>query len=201
VGNLTRKQSLLLLENRAIQKASRGAGIPNRRRCFISYHIDDQAEVNDFVDQFGEYFIFTCLGVTDEDNFVDSVDEDTIKRVIRDNHLRTTTVTIVLVGKCTKNRKFVDWEISSSLRDDPRNKRSGIVAIPLPSLNNTWNLPQRLSDNYDRTNSSKSYVVGLPYPATVQQLRGYVERAIENRDQLSKLVVNSRPLMRFNTQC
>src|SRR5262249_202980 len=44
-----------------------------------------------------------------------------------------TTVTILLVGRETKFRKHVDWELYSSMRDGPRNKRSGIVVINLPS--------------------------------------------------------------------
>lgn len=175
--------------------------LPDRRKCFISYHVADQEEVQAFVEKFGRDFIFTCLGVVDEDNFVNSDDDETIKRVIREKHLTNTSVTIVLIGKCTWARKFIDWEISSSLRNDSVNKRSGVVAIPLPSLNNSWKLPQRLKDNYNANDEDASYVVGKPYPASILQLRTYVEQAIYNRDKRSHLTDNKRPLMKSNFVC
>ena len=46
---------------------------------------------------------------------------------------RLSTVTIVLVGTETKRRKHIDWEIYSSMYDGPVNKKSGILAICLPS--------------------------------------------------------------------
>ena len=195
-------RSMLLkeMEKRATLMASR-KNLPNRRRCFVSYHVDDQVEVQNFIDTFGDDFIFKCLGVTDEDNFVDSVNEETIRRVIREKYLTNTSVTIVLVGKCTKSRKFVDWEIASSLRDDPKNKRSGIVAIPLPSLNNSWSLPSRLKANYKANDSAGTYVIGRKYPTSSAMLRSYVEEAILKRDNKYVLVDNTLPLLRRNGTC
>ena len=40
-------------------------------------------------------------------------------RTTGENYLSNTTVTIVLIGECTKARKYVDWEIASTLRNDP----------------------------------------------------------------------------------
>lgn len=196
-NDLTKQISMSVLAEHVAKRKNQ----PDRRKCFISYHVADQEEVQDFVAKFGEDFIFTCLGVVDEDNFVNSDEDETIKRVIREKHLANTSVTIVLIGKCTWARKFIDWEISSSLRNDSVNKRSGVVAIPLPSLNNSWKLPQRLKDNYSATDEAASYVVGKPYPESSSQLRRYVEQAIYNRDNSAHLVENSRPLMKLNFTC
>lgn len=196
-SNLLKQINLNL---RAGQMALKGSA-PDRRKCFVSYHVDDIQEVQNFIDSFGEDFLFTCLGVVDEDNFVDSTDDETIKRAIRQKHLTGTSVTIVLIGKCTSKRKFVDWEISSSLRNDSVNKRSGVVAIPLPSLNNSWTLSPRIMDNYVEGDDSASYIVGRSYPSSSSKLREYVELAIKKRDNNSNLVNNSRELMRKNLPC
>ncbi|MBN1655077.1 MAG: TIR domain-containing protein [Deltaproteobacteria bacterium] len=44
---------------------------------------------------------------------------DYVMRRIRDEHLRDSTVTIVMIGNCTWSRKYVDWELQASLRSGP----------------------------------------------------------------------------------
>ena len=63
----------------------------------------------------------------------DDLDDQTIRRIIRDDYLRDSTVTILLVGIETRGRKHVDWEVYSSMIDGPVNKKSGILVINLPS--------------------------------------------------------------------
>ncbi|WP_205414904.1 TIR domain-containing protein, partial [Klebsiella pneumoniae] len=67
------------------------------------------------------------------------IDEDEapqkIREIIRDEYLRDTSVLILLVGTETKNRKHVDWELYSSMRDSTINKKSGILVVNLPSTN------------------------------------------------------------------
>ena len=58
---------------------------------------------------------------------------DTVRSRIRDEFIADATVTVVLVGRCTWQRKHVDWEIGSSLRDTKRNSRCGLLGILLPS--------------------------------------------------------------------
>ena len=71
----------------------------------------------------------------DTGDIPDDMDDESIRRKIRDEYLRDSTVTIVLVGTKTKNRKHVDWEIYSSMYDGTVNKKSGIVVIMLPNTN------------------------------------------------------------------
>ena len=53
-------------------------------------------------------------------------------QIIRDDYLRDSTVTILLVGTETKCRKHVDCEVYSSMIDGTFNKKSGILVVNLP---------------------------------------------------------------------
>ena len=61
----------------------------------------------------------------------------TIRRIIRDQYLRDSSVTILLVGTATWGRKHVDWELYSSMIDGTVNKRSGVLVVNLPSTGDT----------------------------------------------------------------
>ena len=65
----------------------------------------------------------------------DTLSNETIRTAIRDHYLKDTTVTILLVGTETKNRKYIDWELKSSMINGAINKKSGILVINLPSIN------------------------------------------------------------------
>ena len=66
-----------------------------------------------------------------------SLSSEAIRRIIRDSHLRDSTVTILLVGTETRFRKHVDWELKSSMINGSLNKRSGLLVVNLPSTNCT----------------------------------------------------------------
>lgn len=102
-------------------------------KVFVSFHhANDQwfknylvtwAKINDvFID-----------GSVEMGEIPDSWDDERIREYIRDEHLKDTTVTILLVGIETKYRKHVDWELYSSMYDGKVNKKSGIIVILLPS--------------------------------------------------------------------
>src|SRR5213082_3323838 len=79
---------------------------------------------------------------------------DNVRRIIRDKHLAQTSVTIVLVGARTWQRKHVDWEISATLTDTDLNTRSGLVGILLPTYPQYprytgETIPPRLWDNLE----------------------------------------------------
>ena len=63
----------------------------------------------------------------------ENLDDDAIRQKIRDDYLKDSTVTIVLLGIETKNRKNVDWEIYSSMFNGKVNKQSGVLVVNLPS--------------------------------------------------------------------
>lgn len=172
-----------------------------RHKCFLSYHRDDVDEVEQFVEQFGETFIPRVVGVTEDDPLVDSDDTDYIMDKIRENYLTDSTVTIVLIGSCTWARRFVDWEIMSTLRNDYKNKRSGLLALQLPSVDGgTPSLPGRLSDNLS-TNQDEAYARYYRYPAGESTLRGWISDAFSARDDRGSLVNNSRARRARNSAC
>lgn len=197
---MTRKQTLIRLQKVASAASARKSD-STRHKCFISYHVDDMDEVESFMEKFGSEFIPRSVGVTSEDDFVDSDDDDYIKRKIREKYLTDSTVTIVLLGKCTWSRKFVDWEISSSLRDDSSNKRNGLLAYPLPSMNNSARLSDRLKDNWNKDKSAESYLSYMAYPTTAAGLRAHIDDAFTARTSKASKASNSRSLRQRNASC
>ena len=106
-------------------------------KVFISYHHNlDQYYKNRLVEMGTQYEIFLDRSV-DTGDISEDLSDESIRRKIRDEYLRDSTVTIVLVGLETKRRKHLDWEIYSSMIDGQVNKKSGILVVNLPSTGNT----------------------------------------------------------------
>jgi hypothetical protein len=104
-------------------------------RVFVSYHhANDQLDKEKLVRWAKVNDIFIDWSV-DTDDISDDLTDQQIREIIRDEYLRESTVTIVLVGTETKYRKHVDWEIFSSMYDGKVNKKSGIIVINLQSIN------------------------------------------------------------------
>lgn len=107
------------------------------QNVFISFHhANDQAYKDELIRLNEQHRIFSNISV-DTHNIADNLPTQTIRQIIRDEYLRDSSVTIVLVGKDTKRRKHVDWEIKSSMIDGSINKKSGILVINLPSTGAT----------------------------------------------------------------
>ena len=101
-------------------------------RVFISYyHHDDQVYKNDLVKWAEEHEVFVD-GSVDIGDIPDDWDDQKIRETIRDEYLKDTSVTILLVGPNTRHRKHVDWELYSSMYDGKVNKKSGIIVVMLP---------------------------------------------------------------------
>jgi len=102
-------------------------------KVFISYHHgNDQSYKNGLIEYGKHYGVFIDKSV-DTGKIDDRLSDQAIREKIRDEHLRDSTVTILLAGTETKWRKHIDWELYSSMFDGPRNKKSGILVINLPS--------------------------------------------------------------------
>ena len=103
-------------------------------KVFISYHhANDQWAKNELLLWNFEENIFIDRSV-DTGDIPDNLTDEEIRIKIRDEYLRDSTVTILLVGKETKYRKHVDWELYSSMRDSPKNGKSGIIVVMLPDI-------------------------------------------------------------------
>ena len=118
-----------------------------RRKVFISFHHDDQKEIEKFIEEFDEkkdIFISRALGMSSD--IIDSNDTDYVMRRIRELYLKDTTVTLVMIGKCTWARRYIDWEIQASLRHGEKTIPNGLMGIRLPSYNKN-RYPNRLNLN------------------------------------------------------
>jgi hypothetical protein len=123
-----------------------------RRKVFVSYHhAQDQKYANEFRTFYGWNDTFLDRSLPDE---IDSYDNDYIMSQIRQKHLKESTVTVVLIGRNTWSRKWVDWEIFSSLRPYSGRTVNGLLGILLPEYTK---LPPRLEANY---NVKNGYQVG-----------------------------------------
>lgn len=120
------------------------ANIPTHK-VFISYHhLNDQFYKNELIRFFDNYvFIDSSVDTGDID---ENLSDERIRMKIRDEYLRNTSVTILLVGTDTKHRKHIDWEIYSSMFDGTLNKKSGILIINLPTINQS----QRANSNEEK---------------------------------------------------
>ena len=103
-------------------------------KVFISFHSSDIGYKDSLV-KFNEDNPIFIDGSVDTRDISDDLPDDRIRQKIRDEYLRDSTVTILLVGQGTKGRKHVDWEVYSSMYDGIVNKRSGVIAVLLPGAN------------------------------------------------------------------
>lgn len=126
----------------------------NRHKVFVSYHHAlDEAYKSKF-EQFGSIFDVLVPGSVSYGDIDSNLPDETIRQRIRDEYLRDTSVTVVLIGAETWQRKHIDWEIGSSIRHTEYNPRSGLLGILLPTYPradptkyNPRTIPPRLYDN------------------------------------------------------
>ena len=161
-----------------------------RHKVFISFHHEDQYYKDSFVQMMGNDIVDKSVEDGDID---DTIATDTIRQKIRDEFIRDATVAVVLVGPCTWQRKHVDWEIGSSLRDTRRNSRCGLLGIILPNHSSYGGqsydvrlIPPRLADNCI---GSERYAVCYHWQNNSFDIREWVHQAFERR---TGAPVNSR---------
>ena len=160
-----------------------------RRKVFVSYHHKgEQGVVDDFIKTFSEdYEVFTDGSL---DRVADSEDSEYLNQVCRDA-IDGTSVTIVMMGKQTGCRKFVDWEIRHTSY-----RKHGLVGISRPSLaDSDACLPKRLKDNLK---SGTGYAKWYTYPSSVSSLKNMIDEAY---DADTSTIDNSREKMTRNTSC
>ena len=156
-------------------------------KSFISYHDtdEDRAYKKQFLHKARNVIIDKSVNTGDINDT--GLKVETIRQKIRDDYIRDATTTIVLIGPCTWQRKHVDWEISSSLRDTKLNSRCGLLGILLPThpdydrkTLNLHRIPQRLADN---CGGDDPYAIIYQWPKhrAEKRLREWVERAFTRR--------------------
>lgn len=139
-----------------------------KRRVFVSYHHADQGWKNRFVAEFSlGAGVYTDGSLDDR---VDSTKPDYVHRQIREEYITGTSVTVVLCGVDTWKRRYVDWEIHSTIL-----KRHGLLGIVLPGTPpvgpNVYTVPDRLNDNLG------GYAALYHWPDSAATLRTWLEEA------------------------
>ncbi len=165
--------------------------MPIRHKCFISYHHADQEAVDQFVKEFDhnhDIFIARRLGKMPDD-IINSTNTDYVMRRIREDYIKDSTVTIVMCGKCTWARRYVDWEIQASLRSTESVTPNGLLAVKLPTFSK---FPERFTMNLRSHNDSeeKGYAGSIEYPKSKLVLQKAIEWSFNRRSTHLKNIKN-----------
>jgi hypothetical protein len=138
-------------------------------------------------------------------DIIDSTDTDYVMASIRENYLQDSTVTIVMIGNCTWSRKYVDWELQSSLRSGTTVTPNGVLGVKLPSYT-SGQYPDRvnanlLSDAVKRMGRNECYARAIGWPASREELRQHIEDAYLARTSRAHLIKNSRERFYNDRNC
>lgn len=108
-----------------------------RHRVFISYyHADDQYYKNEIIRWNTFEHLFEDYSVHDGDIDDTYLSDEQIRVIIRDEYIKDATVLILLCGKNSKHRKYIDWELHAAMYDSEKNPKMGILVVNLPNSNN-----------------------------------------------------------------
>ena len=156
-----------------------------RHKVFISFHEQDIEYKEEFVRRMGKRIVDRSV---DTGNIDDTGTKTArVRQKIRDEYIRDATVTIVLIGPRTWQRKHVDWEIGSSIRKTKRNPRCGLVGILLPDhpnygkKRNMLLMPPRLADNCEGEDPY-SLIYDWSKPWAPAKVASWLHRAFVRRD-------------------
>lgn len=158
-----------------------------KHKVFVSYyHKENQNEANHLRDCYGKNDTLIDRSLKEA---YENMSDNEIMAAIRTEHLKDSTVTIVLIGSKTAKRKWVGWEIYASLRPYGNRTRNGLLAIYLPTAGD---IPPRLKDNIET-----GYVVEMKWENISWQLESKIEEAYNKRFH-SELVKNDRKRKIYN---
>jgi hypothetical protein len=175
---------------------------PIRRKVFISYFRGDRAEVEAFVQYWSRnqnVFIPQIVGAYSQD-LINSEDPEYVIGQIRTRYIVDSTVTMVLVGRCTHSRRHVDWEIKASWRQGDLYTPNGLLGVILPSQGTAAWLPPRFDANWNAEHRS-CYARYYVAPGSAEQLRSFIEDAYQARTCRAHLINNPAETMRYNSRC
>ena len=159
-----------------------------RHNVFISYHHEQSQKYKDkFVQMMGTRIIDKSVDIGDIDS--DNAPTEATLQRIRERFIASASVTVVLIGRCTWKRKYVDWEIGASLRHTETNPRCGLLGILLPDHPNHGTgeykhklIPPRLSDNCG-SNGTFACIYDWPGPQRVNEIKEWIHQAFLRRNR------------------
>jgi len=163
---------------------------PIKRKVFVSYyHRGDQAWFDYFTGLFSDTLdIFYDNSL---DGRIRSDDAEYVNRQIREEYIVGSSITIVLCGADTWKRKYVDWEIRSTLHC--KHALLGICITGTPAqANGTIRVSDRYYDNY-----LSGYAQWMNWPSDGAMLKLGIDAALVRAFKPSR-IDNSRPKMERN---
>ena len=159
-------------------------------KVFISYYHEGNQEYKDrLVKALNSKAI--DMSVSPGDIHDENLPLDEIRRRIRDDHIADATVTIVLIGPCTWQRKHVDWEISASFIHRSNNPRCGVLGLLLPARpdyqkrpenRNPRLFPPRLARNIGG-NDPFAVICDWPQNGVSKKVLPKIHKAFQRRNQ------------------
>lgn len=158
-----------------------------RHKVFVSYHHENDQQYKDLL---VEEMAADVIDRSVEDGDIDErIRTEDIWQNIRDEHIADATVLLVLIGRDTWSRRFVDWEIGSALNRSRNNSRCGVLGIVLPDhpdyARGHWEpslLPQRLASNIDGEDPY-ARLYDWPGDCSLSVVRDWVHTAFLRRDR------------------
>jgi hypothetical protein len=150
------------------------------RKVFVSYshHLDQEA-----AESFRRIFadgrdVFIDKSIRDD---IGELKAETIKSRLREL-IRDSTVTVVLIGKETGGRSWVDWEIYHSLRRSDGKTASALLGVYIPNKEH-W-VPDRLWDNVP----AMGHIINWPrdYRTLANEIEAAFEKAKSGTPDLSR---------------
>ena len=157
-----------------------------KHKVFLSFHERDIKYKEAFVRMMGKRIVDRSV---DTGNIDDTgLKTATVRQKIRDEYIRDATLTIVLIGPRTWQRKHVDWEIGSSIRKTKKNSRCGLLGIVLPhhpdyrkKRRDPHLVPPRLADNW-QGDDPYALIYDWPNPWAPAKITEWIHRAFVRRD-------------------
>ena len=122
-----------------------------------------------------------------------SDDPEYVNRMIREDRISGSSVTIVLCGAETWKRKYVDWEIRSTLAME-----HGLLGIVLPGAYTGLLSFLSIPTVPDRLAANSFYSEKIDWTEDASTLKAAIERAYQNSQHYPSLIDNSAPKMTRN---
>tara|TARA_R110001583_G_scaffold195353_1_gene372134 strand:- start:17602 stop:18126 length:525 start_codon:yes stop_codon:yes gene_type:complete len=168
-----------------------GIGLNIRRKIFVSYHHGgDRFYYERLIALFDD--TYEVIQDNSVERSIQSNDTDYVIRAIRERYITGSSCTLVLCGKDTPQRKFVDWEIKATL-----DKSHGLIGVNLPSnpktINGKYAVPDRLFDNLN--SGYAFFATWAELTASHDSLRRHIELA---NGTSKSLIDNNRRLRSRN---
>jgi hypothetical protein len=166
-----------------------------RRKIFVSYHHDnDQTFYNELSKMDFEY---ECVTDNSLDRLIDSDRPEYVIQRIRDECITGSSCTLVLCGRDTPWRKYLDWEIKATL-----DKNHGLLGIWLPTARRDVYgriiVPDRLHYNVQSGYAQFVSWDGISLPTGPALLELWIEFANMRAAIFAQRVVNGHEVMNRN---